>query len=66
MTSPLSPYNTLERAKNWYHANAGLEGEGATGRRHLGWVLEYVYELQNRLGVADAQVVAGDVDAPQV
>lgn len=46
--SPLEPYNTISRARAWYHANAGLEGEGAVGRRHLGWVLEVLYELQNR------------------
>lgn len=53
MTSPLHPYNTIERARRWYHDNAGIEGEGATGRRHLGWVLEVLYELKARLDAAE-------------
>lgn len=46
MSEPaLVGYNTIERARTWWHAN---KGSGNEGWRHLGWVLETYYELLNR------------------
>ena len=41
-------YNTLERARTWWHANTGLTGAAAEGRFLLGWVLETLYAMQER------------------